>query len=246
MKRILLLLCLLIRFSNVFLQQEELDSAFISKKYLGACAGYNLGSMVDFTRDEGFSSKYNFKSGSLISIYFQKASYRYKYKLEIQYGIQQADMEIKFLQYEGSYYKNLDYTFQHLNLNFSYLIALLNKKGRTLNLLIGPTLSAHTKTHSKGFGWNEERIYQIDSLGQSTSYINRVDYQTDDNKSIDLANLKLGVDVGLNLSFPLKQKLDFIIENRYRFYLTNFTIFKANRSTSFLTGGINLGLRYNF
>ncbi len=235
MKQILLLLFLLFGSLFVFSQNNEgvsnqLDSMFIPKNYIGGSAGYQLGSLI--------KSNYNFKSGISTSIYYQRIRGKNNFKIELKYGFQKVFIEN--LTYYS--YLNSNYNFQYFNLNVNNAIKLIRREKISFDFLIGPTLHFNLRTHSDGYGYKPRTIYDVDSSGDIvsksiTDYWNEVS-----SNSEDLAKVVIGAELGFNFCFSIYRNLDFIIENKYTFYLTNFTYYYL--VPNYANGSLDLGLRF--
>jgi len=117
-KRLVLSFLLLIRFSSVISQQEDqnieaFDSLLIPKNYFGGCIGYTLISIVEFTKHQSSFSYYFASEGVSVALFYQRSRLKNWFKLEMQYGFQKVNAEIK----GTSYYNNNNYSSYSIGVN---------------------------------------------------------------------------------------------------------------------------------
>ncbi|NBR14593.1 MAG: hypothetical protein EBU01_08425 [Crocinitomicaceae bacterium] len=203
---------------------------FFAKNYIGGSVGYQLGSIME--------SKYNPKSGISASIYYQRIKENNNYKIEFKYGIQKVFIE----NLTDKSYLNSNYNYHYLNFNVNNAIKLLRREKFSFQFLIGPTLQINLRTNSNGFGYNSISIYDIDSTGSlvGTSIVDNWNEVSANSK--DLARISIGADLGFNFCFSINRNIDLSIENKYTFYLTNFT--RNLLVPNFANGSIDLGFRF--
>ncbi len=221
-------------------------SASNAQKFIGISGGYCKGTFTDFAKKQEYDANYNIKNGIAFSSFYEtKMDSLSNLRIELQYRFQNADMEIKSNAGHASFYKNLDYSFQLLNLNLIYSFRLIEKKAFKMYFLFGPTFSYNINTIAKGNGWEFYYQMQVDTNGNPVSILTTRKWEKDESNSKDLSKFNIGVDIGLDFMIPINDRMDFILQNKYNLFLTNITTFDDLRHTSLLTGYLNLGLRYN-
>ncbi|MGI6320500.1 MAG: hypothetical protein ACOXZK_05980 [Bacteroidales bacterium] len=217
-----------------------------AQEFIGISGGYCKGSFTDFTKKGDYDANYHFKNGVAFSSFYEtKMDSSSNLRIELQYKLQNADMEIKNNAGHASFYKNIDYSFQLLNLNLIYSFMLIGKKSFKINFLFGPTFSYNIKTIAKGNGWEWHHQTQIDTNGNPIQTLAIKNWEKNETNSKDLSKFNFGFDMGIDFEIPITSKLDLLLQNRYNIFLTNITTLKDLRHTSLLTGYLNLGLRYN-
>src|SRR3989304_4671714 len=101
----------------------------IAQRFIGISGGYSKGGFTDFAKKQDYEANYHFKNGVVISSFYEtKMDSVSNLRIELQYKQQSADMEIKNNAGHASFYKNLDYSFQLLNLNLIYSFRFIEKK----------------------------------------------------------------------------------------------------------------------
>lgn len=216
-----------------------------AQAFIGISGGYSKGSFTNFTKKDDYDANYHFKNGVAFSSFYEtKMDSSSNFRIELQYKLQNADMEIKNNAGHASFYKYIDYSFQLLNLNLIYSFMLIDKKSFKINLLFGPTFSYNIKTIAKGNGWAWYNQTQIDTNGNPIQNLTMKNWEKDETNSKDLSKFNMGLDMGIDFAIPMTSKLDLLLQNRYNIFLTNITTLKDLRHTSLLTRYFNLGLRY--
>jgi len=218
-----------------------------AQKFVGISGGYGKGTFLNFAKKLDYDSKYHLKNGVAFSSFYEtKNDYdsTSNIRIELQYKFQNADMDINNDAGHFSYYKNLDYSFQLLNLNLIYSFRLFEKKSSEIYFLYGLTLSYNLNTTAKGNGWDFYLQTQIDTNGNPVYVITTRNWEKNESKSKDLSKFNFGLDLGLDFLMPINDRLDFVVGNKYNIFLTNITTLKVGY-TSLLTGHLNIGLRYN-
>jgi hypothetical protein len=217
-----------------------------AQKFIGINGGYCIGTFTDFTKKENYDANYHFKKGfSFSSFYETKMDSASDLRVELQYILQNADMEINNNAGHASFYKNLDYSFRLINLNLVYSFQLIERKSSNVRFLIGPTFSYNLTTSTKGSGWEFYYQTQIDTNGNPVSILTKRNWEKNEQNSNDLSKFNIGFDIGLALIIPMNDRIDLIFQNKYNILLTNITTLDDLRHTSLLTGHLNIGLRYN-
>lgn len=218
----------------------------IAQRFIGISGGYSKGGFTDFAKKQDYEANYHFKNGVVISSFYEtKMDSVSNLRIELQYKQQSADMEIKNNAGHVSFYKNLDYSFQLLNLNLIYSFRFIEKKSFKINFLIGPTFSYNINTIAKGNGWEFYYQTQVDTNGNPVQILTTRNWEKNESNSEDLSQFNIGLDLGLDFMIPINDRIDFLLQNRYNIFLTNITTLDDLRHTSLLTGYLNFGLRYN-
>ncbi|MBN2730100.1 MAG: outer membrane beta-barrel protein [Bacteroidales bacterium] len=216
-----------------------------AQQFIGVSGGYGKGTFTDFAKKQDYDANYHLKNEVAFSSFYEtKMDSTNNLRIELQYKLQRADMEIKYNAGHSSFYKNLDYSFHLLNLNLIYSIHIIKKKSFELNFLLGPTFSYNINTVAKGNGWEFYYQTQVDTSGNPVQILTTRNWEKDERNSKDLSKFNIGFDAGLDFLIPLNDRLYFLLQNRYNIFLTNITILKDLRHTSLLTGYINIGLMY--
>ncbi len=200
--------------------------------YIGFTGGYNMGKFFNFSIDPGYSSKFQLKSGfSADSFYETKNMPALSLRVGLQYNYQEADIEISVNEGHSSSYTKLDYSFHLLKLNSNLVFQVFERNNLKLNVLFGPEFSYTINTKAKGEGWT----YYSASTGEKQYW------KKDERNSKDLYNFNFGVDLGLEFIVPVRNQLDFLIQNRFEILMTK--VFGLH--IPLFTGSIQVGLRYN-
>lgn len=125
-----------------------------AQQFIGISGGYSKGKFLDFTKKQNYEAKYQLKNGVAISSFYEtKVDSVSNFRIELQYKLQSANMEIKNNAGNASFYKKLNYSFQLLNLNLLYSFRLIKMKSLKMYFLLGPTFSYNIHTIAKGNGW---------------------------------------------------------------------------------------------
>lgn len=220
--------------------------SYAQQHSIGFTGGYNAGTFFNFSKKLDYDANYQLKSGfSAASFYETKMDSIINIRVELQYRLQNAGMEIYRNAGHASFYKNLHYSLHLLNLNLLYLFRIVDRKSFKANILFGPTFSYTINTLAKGNGWDYRLVTQIDTLGNSVSFITTQDWEKNERNSKDLSRFNVGVDLGFDFLIPVHDQLDFLIQNRYTIFLTNVSKMKNIQHTSLFTGSLQVGLRYN-
>jgi len=218
-----------------------------AQHYIGFTGGYSMGTFTNFVKKQGYDANYHLKSGvSFTSFYETKIDTLYNLKIELQYRWQNADLKINNNAGHSSFYKKVDYSFHLLNLNLICSFRLVEKKSFKLYFLLGPTFALNVNTTAKGNGWEYYSKTQIDTNGNPVPILTTREWEKNECNSKDLSKFNVGIDLGLDFIIPLNRSLDFLIQNRYNIFITNFTKQKNLRYTSLFLGNLNIGVRYKF
>lgn len=212
---------------------------------VGFSGGYNTGKFFNFSKNDDYDTKYHLKSGfSVASFYEAKMDSISNFRVELQYRFQNADMAIDYNAGHASFYKNLNYSFHLLNLNLLYAFEIVNRKSFKINIVLGPTLSFVTNIRARGNGWDYQQVTQVDTLGNPVSSITTQDWEKNERNSKDLSMFNIGVDLGLDFIIPVRDQLDFLIQNKYNIIINNILKLDNIKPTSLFTGSLQLGIRY--
>jgi hypothetical protein len=218
-----------------------------AQHYFGFTGGYSIGTFTNFVKKQGYDANYHLKSGvSVTSFYETKLDAICNLKVELQYRWQNTDFKINNNAGHSSFYKKMDYSFHLLNLNLICLFQLVETKSFKLCFLLGPTFALNVNTTAKGNGWEYYSQMQIDTNGNPIQILTTREWEKDERNSKDLSKFNVGIDLGLDFIIPLNSRMDFLIQNRYNIFITNFTKQKNLRYTSLFLGNLNIGVRYKF
>jgi hypothetical protein len=217
-----------------------------AQQFIGFSGGYSKGTFLNFANKQDYDAKYHLKNGVVISSFYEtKMDSTPNLRIELQYKFQNTDMEIKDNSGNYSFYKNINYSFQLLNLNLIYSLQLFENNSLKMLLPVGVTMAYTVNTKAKGNGWDFIYKTQVDTNGNPVQILTTQNWEKNESKSKDVSQFNFGLDIGLDLMIPLNNKLDFMIQNKYNIFLTNITTLKNLRYTSLLTGYLNFGLRYD-
>lgn len=218
-----------------------------AQHFIGFTGGYNVGTFFNFAKKQDYNATYNFKNGiSFSSFYETKIDSGCNIRIELQYKWQNADMEIENNAGHASFYKNIDYSFHLLNLNFICLFKLVEKENFKLNFLFGLNSSYNVNTVAKGNGWEYHYATQIDSNGNSIPFLTTQNWEKNERDSKDLSKFNFGIEVGIDFIIPINNKMDFLFQNRHNIFLMSILPVKNFRYTSLFTVYLNVGFRYKF
>jgi hypothetical protein len=218
-----------------------------AQHYIGFTGGYSIGTFTNFTKKQEYDANYHLKNGATISSFYEtKIDSICSLKIELQYKWQNVDMEINNNVGHASFYKKIDYSLHLLNLNLICSFRLVEKKSFKLRFLLGTTFSYNLNTHAKGNGWEYYSQTQIDTNGNLVQILTTREWKKNERNSKDLSVFNVGLDCGLDFIFPINDKMDFLIQNRYNILLINIAKQKNLRYTSLFSGYLNIGFRYNF
>lgn len=216
-----------------------------AQQFIGISGGYGKGTFFDLAGNQDYHSKYHFHNGGGFSSFYETKMDSTRCRIELQYRFQSADLEVYHNAGHASFYRNLNYSFQLLNLNLIYPIQLIEKKSWKMYFTLGPTLSYNTNTIAIGNGWDYMVKNRIDTTGNTIYYPTIHKWEKNESKSKDLSRFNLGFDAGLEFIIPVYNKLGLIIQNRYNIFITSANAREKFKYTSLLTGYVNFGLRYS-
>ncbi len=210
--------------------------SFAQQHAFGFTTGYNAGRFLNFFKDDTYHANYRLKSGfSLATFYETKDKPVVSFRVGFQYQYQNANMEVHEQVSHSSFYTKIDYSIQLLALNLNLVFQLIDQPKLKFNLLFGPEFSYNINTKAKGTGWT----YYSASTGTKQYW------EKDERNSKDFSKFNFGFNLGLEFTIPIREQLDFLIQNRYSILITNVSKMKNTRHTSLFTGGLQIGLRYN-
>lgn len=215
---------------------------------IGIMGGYQKGALFNYTTTD-YEAKYPVNNGTSFSLFYEDKIDSSRFRVELQYVHQNVGMEIKNnTGYISSFYKNMDYSFRLLNLNLNYSFCLVEEKSVGIYCVFGPTFFYTLTTHVHGNGWEFYYQPQTDSSGNAVNMLLSRNWTKNEKNTKDIAKFNYGLDVGIDLTFPLKKSgVDIILQNKYTFFLNNITApQKELHYTSLFIGKLSLGLRYRF
>jgi len=216
-----------------------------SQIFIGASCGTTGNKFVDFNKDDNYIAEYKLKNGKCFSAFFDVPhDTAMALRIGFQYDHNHACLDILNNAGNFSFYKNICYSFNRISIDFDYF-SCLNKENRIqIKPFFGVNMSLVINTKSDGFGWNNIYQTQLDSSGNQIVVITTENWEKNEQHSKDMFPINFGINVGFEMMFPFTVKCDFIIQNKYNLFLTNLLKSDDLKFTSFLSGGINLGFRY--
>ncbi len=236
------------QYSHIALLAFLSTSSSHAQNYLGVHAGYNAATLLDYIRKDDYKSNYTIKSGLGISVFYEGVHEEdvSNYRVELQYQYQEVDAEVRSSGGHGSYYRDMTYSFHRLNLNLAYSFPIIKRRLFSMAIVVGPSISYNFSTHAKGNGWDYGLLpAQVDTSGNvMPSYPIPISWVKDERNTNDLSRFSAGVDLGLEFLFPVSDKVDLLVQNRYYLSGTSFLSTKKYAYTSLFTSQLNLGLRY--
>jgi len=209
--------------------------------------GLNIGINQSFFYDTHKASYYKFtnKTGySFSAFYEKKLDERSNLKIESQYSYLNSSISIKrdepLLQKE----QNINYSFHQSSLGLLYKLRFFELKSKKLYFIIGLNGSYILKTNLTDIGW--ENAYNKELVNGVPTYV----YSSNscaihDKNSKVLSQLNLGFDFGLEFEFPINNKLDFVIQNKFNICLTDKIASEELRNLSYFSNYLNLGVKYH-
>jgi hypothetical protein len=157
-----------------------------AQRYVGLNFGYNAGKYFEIWKQKysDYDSKYRINRGYQVSFYYQQVNPKNKGRFELQYGSQKTDLEVQKNQGNNSSYRNLEYTFQYIQVNFDYSFNLINKNNKSLDIFVGPSGSVNFNSLASGNGYNPILILAYTPSGQP--------FYTTTSKHWEISNEKKG------------------------------------------------------
>lgn len=181
-------------------------NAYGQKQTVGFLGGYNVSRLVNFRIDNDYTFQhYNFKSGFSVASFYETSNLsNIGMRVGLQYSFQNADLEIEYHQGHTSYYKNIDYTFHKLDLQFDLVFSILKEEKLKINFVVGPEIDFMVKTISRGYGWDH----------YSSGLSGMKDWEVVNRNSKDFSVINLGVGLGIEFLIPFNNRLEFLIQHK--------------------------------
>lgn len=228
-----------------FLVLSSLSSNLNAQRYINASAGYSAGSLFGFRKNDWHDYyKYGIKSGYFVSLCFDSLRKHQNVRFRLQFGNQNLVLESSSGSHFGPTYSNYDLQFQYSQIDFDYVFRLIQDKKTSFNLFIGPTFSYNIRSVRNGYGSSPEFHSFTDSLGNvyysNSTYI----WEIKNEKSSKFSGINFGLNVGFSVCYPLKDKLDLVLENRYTLFLYQIINVERYEFGPFLRGDLSLGVRF--
>lgn len=219
---------------------------FHAQSYVGINAGYNVGKYFETWKQKynDFDSKYRINGGHQVSLYYQQVNPKNKGRIELQFGSQKTELEVTKNGGNNSYYTNLEYTFQYIQMNFDYSFNLINKNHKSLDIFVGPSGSMNFNSLATGNGYKPISILSYTPNGQPFYTTSFEDWEISNEKKGGLSKVNFGINFGLDFNFPIYKKLDCIIQNRNTLFLNRQIFLDDINLTAFIKSGLSFGLRY--
>lgn len=217
-----------------------------AQRYVGLNVGYNAGKYFESWKQRytDFDSKYRINGGYQISLYYQQVNPKNKGRFELQYGSQKTELEVTKNGGNNSYYTNMEYTFQYIQMNFDYSFNLINKNNKSLDVFVGPSGSLNFNSLATGNGYKPISILSYTPNGQPFYTTSFEEWEISNEKKGGLSKFNLGVNLGLDFNLPLSEKIDCIIQNRNTLFLNRQIFLDDINLTAFIKSGLSVGLRY--
>ncbi|MBU3661181.1 MAG: hypothetical protein FGM14_15010 [Flavobacteriales bacterium] len=216
-----------------------------TQKYITASTGYSAGSLFDFRKNDWHDyEKYGIKNGYFVSLSFDSLRIHQNVRFRIQLGSQNFVNESSQGSHFGPTIGNYEVQVQYGQIDFNYLFRLSKDKKTTFNLFLGPTFSYNIRSVLNGNGSSPDFHSFTDSLGYVHTWYSSKDWEIKDQKSSKFSGFNFGFNLGLSVCYPIKDRLDFVFENRYSLFM--YQIINISRSDygSFLRGDLSMGLRF--
>jgi len=217
-----------------------------AQKFIGINVGYNAGKYFQSWKERytDFDSKYRINGGYQVSLYYQQVNPKNKGRFELQYGSQKTELEVTKNGGNNSYYTNLEYSFQFIQMNFDYSFNLINKSNKSLDIFVGPSGSMNFNSLATGNGYKPVSILSYTPNGQPFYTTSFEEWEISNEKRGGLSKFNLGVNFGLDFNFPISQNIDCIIQNRNTLFVNRQIFLNDINPTAFIKSGISVGLRY--
>ena len=203
---------------------------------MGLSGGINFTKFFDYTNDEDYESDYPVSAGSSYSVFYETSNDSvHAFRIELQYGIHNADLTVSQFTGMQSLYKDLHYTLRQVNLRLLYSSPLGDWDSFKIDYLFGLNLAYTANIKAEGEGWYHPNKVPLP----------RTNWIKNEKNSKDITKFNLGLDLELDFIFPVSHAMDVFISPRYTLYFLD-ALEMDLPYTSLMSGQINLGLRYNF
>lgn len=230
---------------SLFVLLSNLSFDCLSQHYISASTGVCAGKLFNLKSEYPSEKKYQVKGGFSFSLVLDSLNRDKNLRLGLEYGQQNLGI------YERSYDKwgagttsNCTIHFQYFQVDLDYKFKLLPNPKYSLFLFTGPTFSLSNKVIVNGFGKSTTFVSVTDTAGDwhpmySTDYWQKVN-----EKTTDFAKYNFGVNLGLTFIYPLTQKINLILENKYTLLLKNTTDLDNSVYTFYIRSGLSFGARF--
>lgn len=218
---------------------------FYSQHFISATSGLNLGKLFNFKSEFPSQLKYKFKGGFSFSLVLDSINRDKNIRLGLEYGQQNLGIfESSYDKWGAGNTSNYSIHFQYFNIDLAYKFILLLKPKYSLNFFTGPTFSFANNVILNGFGSSTINTPYTDSTGITHPQYSTFDWQKVNEKTTDFAKYNFGVNLGLTFNYPLTQKINLILENKYILLLRNTTGLDNYYYTFYLRSGLSFGARF--
>jgi len=189
--------------------------AFVSfaQSSVGLLIGTNTSNFFNHHKESPFDQDFNtaYSISSFYEIEFKNPSIR-AFKAELQYGGQKGESIESESTHFGRIYSKKRFDMQSLRLNLGLLVPLVKKTSAELNLILGFSPGINLKTSFSGQGYGPSIEHFTDSLGNTYTYYSVQEWSVDE--TIGFGQLIYGVDIGLEVSIKIFERIDLIIQNK--------------------------------
>lgn len=207
-------------------------------------AGYGRSGFFDFSKDENYEAKYKVGNAALVSAFYESTvDSTSNFRMEIGYASQNLSLEVDDSESKKAFYRNIQYRRQTINLDANYLFRLAGKGIFRLNLLLGLNASYNVTTSALGSGWRLVYYPAVDPNGNPYLSSYEEDWGANSRHSKDLAALALGVNIGVEFSFRLGDRMSLLVQNKYTASLTSVVILRDFTYTPVWAGYVSVGVR---
>jgi hypothetical protein len=219
-----------------------------AQRYIGINLGYNVGKYFESWKEKysEFDSKYRINDGYQVSLYYQQVNPNNKGRFELQYGSQKTELDVRKIEGSNSSYKNIEYTFQYIQMNFDYSFSLINKNNKSMDIFVGPSGSLNFNSLATGNGWDYVPVIVFLPNGQQYYTMTKEKWEISNEKGRGLSKFNLGVNFGFDFCFVISKNFDCIIQNRNVLFVNKQIFLSDINPTAFIKSGLSVGLRYRF
>ena len=230
---------------SLFILLSNLPFDCLSQHYITASTGVSAGKLFNLKSESPSEMKYKFKSGFSFSLVLDSINRDKNIRLGLEYGQQNLGIfESSYDKWGAGNTSNYSIHFQYFQIDLAYKFKLLLKPNYSLNFFTGPTFSFANNVILNGFGSSTANTPYTDSTGITHPQYSTFDWQKVNEKTTDFAKYNFGVNLGLTLNYPLTQKINLILENKYILLLKNTTGLNNNYYTFYIRSGLSFGARF--
>jgi len=230
---------------SLFILLSNLPFDCLSQHYIAASTGVCAGKLFNLNREYPSEMKYQVKDGFSFSLVLDSLNRDKNLRLGLEYGQQNLGI------YESSYDKwgagntsNYAIHFQYFQVDLDYKFQLVSKPKYSLFLFTGPSFSISNNVILNGFGSTTTNTMAINPSGMWYPISTTTDWQKENEKTTNFAKYNFGVNLGLTFNYPLTQKINLILENKYTLLLKNTTGLDNYYYTFFIRSGLSFGARF--